>query len=165
MQLDGKGVDQQVADQEHRHRKRQDREQHDQAVDPGAGPIGGQHAQRHRHQDRHQHRERGNRQRGLDALRQQLRHRHLGEDGRAEVALQQLAGPQPELPPQWIVQAQRLAQLGDVVRGSEIPGDQRRRVSGRQVDQQEDDHRHHRHDRHDGEHPPNDVTHSCLAYR
>jgi hypothetical protein len=35
--------------------------------------------------------------------------------------------------------------LIDVVHGRQVAGDERRRVAGRQVDQQEDHHGHHRH--------------------
>ena len=59
-QLDGEGPDQQVAGDEHRHRKAQHREAHHRPIQQPALAPGRQHAQRNRHdqrEDQRQHRQ------------------------------------------------------------------------------------------------------------
>ena len=51
VQLDGEDVDEEVTDHEDRHREAEHRETHDDAVDPGALLVGGEHAERHRDDD------------------------------------------------------------------------------------------------------------------
>ncbi|KAG1254009.1 hypothetical protein G6F65_017216 [Rhizopus arrhizus] len=159
-QLDGKAIDKAVADQEHRHRKRTDRADHHQAVQPAAGVPGRQHAQGYCHQPGEQHREEGDRHGRPHALADQLRYRHLRGHRGAQVAHGDVADPDDELLRQRLVQAQVLPDFLDVLGGRVVAGDHRSRIARRQVDQQEHHDRDDGHDWNDGRDAAQDVFHA-----
>ena len=75
IELDGENVDQQIADDEHRHREAQHRKAHHDAVEPAALPIGGEHAERNGDQrNGDDDREERQRQRRLEPVEDQLGH-------------------------------------------------------------------------------------------
>ena len=80
------------------------------------------------------------RQRRLDALADELHHRLVREDRDAEIALHDGGGPAQELHRQRIVEAEALADAGDLLRARVVAGDDRRRIAGREMQQQEHEH-------------------------
>ena len=96
-QVDGENLDQHIADHEHRHREADHRQSHHEAVDPGAVLPRRDHAERHRDHDGKNDGRQRDRDRRLDALADHLQHRHVGDQGHAEIAMQQLADPGEEL--------------------------------------------------------------------
>ena len=77
----------------------------------------------------------------LDALGDQLVDGLVREDGDAEVASQHAADPAHELHGQGIVEAELLADGVDLHLRRVVAGDDGGGIAGRQVQQQEDEHR------------------------
>jgi hypothetical protein len=74
-----------------------------------------------------------------------------------EVATDQLRDPAAEAHEERLVEPELLADAPDVVAGRGVAGEDRRRVAGREVEQQEDDERDHRHDDDGREQPPDYI--------
>ena len=145
-QLDGKNVDEHVADHEYRERKAQHREAHHAAIDRRAGAPCGEHADRHGERDcddRGENRERDGR---LDALEEQRRHRAIAEDRDAEIALQRAGEPQDELLVKRQIETELAADRLYLLLGRLIARDHAGRIAGRDMQNGE----HHQCD--DGEH-------------
>src|SRR5262249_1408878 len=82
----------------------------------------------------------------------------------AEIAAQDVVDPDAELLPDRLIEAELLANRGDLVRGGVVARDHRRRIAGREPQHQEDEHRHHREDRDDGDEASGDeVEHRGQA--
>ena len=145
-EADRKQTDQQIGQHEHRHRKCEHRETHHEPVSPGAGLRGGYYSDRHRDQHRDDERQQSQRHSRLHALSDQRGHRQIGENRRAEVAVQQPPDPAAELHQERLVQTELRADALDVVGGRNVTGDNRGRIARRQEQQREHEQRDHRHD-------------------
>ena len=155
-ELDREQIDQQVADDEHRHREADHRQHHDGAVDPRRGLPGGEHAERDGDDNCQQERRGGQRYGRLDALRDQLVDGLMREDGDAEIASENPADPAHELHGQRIVEAELLADGVDLHLSGVVADDDRGRVARRQMQQQENEDRDGRHDQHGREQSADD---------
>ena len=113
--------------------------------------VGGDHADRDGDQDCDDQGRRRQGQGRLDPQQDQLRDVLLEEVGLAEIALEEVADPDAELDQQRLVQAEGLADLGDLFRRAVVTGEHRRRIAGRQPQHQEHEDRHHPEDRDGGE--------------
>ena len=122
------------------------------------------HAERHRNQDCQDDGQSGHRNRRLQPLPDELGHRHVREDGNAEIALGKVADPAHELDVHWLIQPEPLPDLHDVGRARIVAGDDRRGIAGGEVEEQEDEDPHHRHHR-DGGHDPTDYVAVHIGYR
>ena len=151
IELDRENVDQQIADDEHRDREAEHGKTHQAAVEQAAGALGGEHAERHRDQHREHDGDDGKRERRLDALGDQLGYRLLEEEALAEIALQAAPGPDEELLENRPVEPELAADLGDLLGGGGIPGDDGGRIAGGEAEHQEHDDRDRRQHRHGGE--------------
>ena len=121
------------------------------------------HAQRDRDQDGEAQRGGGERDGRLHALADQRGDRLVPEHRLAQVAADQRAEPDQELLPQGLVEAERLADLGDVLGRGVVAGDDGGRVAGRQVQEEEDEQRHDRHDRNHRNQASDDIGDHALA--
>ena len=142
----GKQVNQHVTNDEHRNRKPGHRKARQQTVQPTAQTPSGQGAQRHGDQNRENHGAHRQRERGLDALGNQLGHRFIQVIRKTQIALQHAADPNSVLHRNGPVQPELGADLRDVfVRGA-VAGNDCGRVTGGQSQNEKD------HQRHDQQH-------------
>jgi hypothetical protein len=98
---------------------------------------GGDDAERDRDEHGEQDRQRGQRQRRLEALGDERRHVHPEVVRLAEVAGEQLADPDRELDDERPVEAEADADRSDLLGVGGVAGEDRRRISRRQAQQQE----------------------------
>ena len=150
VQADREDVDQYVADDEHGDRETHDRKRREAAVEPAANAPRRQRAERHGDHDREDKRAERERERRLDALRDQLRDGLVLVERIAKVAVQHVRQPDAELRRQWPVQTKLLAHALDVLAGRVVADDHRGRIARSQAQNQEHDDRddqQHRQDR------------------
>jgi hypothetical protein len=101
--------------------------------------------------------------RRLEALRDHCRHRQVGEDRGAEIAVRDLPHPFPEPDQERAVEAEACPDALDVGGRCLIAGDHRGGIARRDVEQAEHEQRHHRHHRDGREEPPEDeVEHGGM---
>ena len=144
-QVDGKDLDQDIADHEHRHREADHRQSHHEAVDPGAVLPCRDDAERHRDGDGKDDGRQRDADRGFDALADHLQHRHIRDQGNAEIAMQQLADPGEELGIERFVQPERGANALELLRRRVVAGQNRGGIARGQPQQQKHEQRHHAH--------------------
>ena len=156
--LHGEEVDQDIGQHEARHGEAQHGKAHDQTVDQLARLPRRQHAdgngQRHRHEQGRERQRHGR----LETLGDEARHRQVGEDRDAHVALQELRRPDEELLDHRTVEAELGADGRDRLGRGVLAGDDRRRIARREPQQKEHEQRHHRHDGQRGEQAADDVS-------
>ena len=81
----------------------------------------------------------------------------MGEDRRAEVALEELADPGAELHQEGPVEAELAVDAGDVLRRRVVAGDDGGGVARRHVEEGEDEEGHHPHDGDGGQETADEV--------
>ena len=158
IELERKHIGEQVTHDENRHREAEHRKRHDGAIDQGIRSPCRYYADRYGDADGKRQGHRHQRQRRLRALRDQRGDREVGEDRRAEIAVKDLPEPFTEPDQKRPVEPEAHADARDVVRGSLVARDHRRRVAGRDVEQAEHEQRHHHHHRDGGHDAPDDVA-------
>ena len=98
------------------------------------------------------------RDRRLDALADHLQHRHVGDQGHAEIALQQLADPGEELGVERLVQAERGADALELFGRRIVAGQDRGGIARRQPQQQKHEQRHHAHHGNGGQNAAKQIS-------
>ena len=142
LQLNGKDVDQHIANHKHRHRKARHRKPREQVIEPAAHAPSGDRAQRNGYQHSEHHGASGQGHRGFDALRDQFGNRSIEIKRVAQVALHHLTQPDHELRDDGLGQAQLLTDAIDVFVGGVVTRNHGGRIPGREPQDQKHDHRH-----------------------
>src|SRR5262249_13556779 len=130
---------------------------HDGAIDEGALPPRGQHAERDGDADADDHREQRQRDRRLRTLADQRRHRQARIDRGTEIAAYDAAEPDRDLRGERLVEPELGADLRDVLGRRVVARDDDRRVAGCNVQQREDRDGHHAHDGNGGHQSARDL--------
>ena len=157
-QVDREDLDQHVADHEYRDGEAHHRQSHHEAIDPGAVFPGRDHAERHRDQDGKDDGRDRDRDRRLDALADHFQHRHVGNQGHAEIAMQELADPGEELGVERFVEAERGADAFKLLGGRVVARQDRGGIARRQPQQQKHEQRHHAHHGNGGKHAAKQIS-------
>ena len=147
--LHGEKEDQEIADHEDRDGKAEHGEGHHQPVRPRADAGSGDNAHDEGERDGDDQRRAGEGDGRLGTLADQRHHRVAPVHGVAEVAAQQRPGPNEELAPQRLVEAELGADLGDDLGRRVLAGHDGCGIAGGEAQQQEDENGD---DRHDGNH-------------
>ena len=104
------------------------------------------------------------RDRRLDAPADHRQHRHVRDQGDAEIALQQLADPGEELGVERLVQAERDADALELFGRRIVAGQDRGGIARRQPQQQKHEQRHHAHHGNGGQHAAKQISeHRCPS--
>ena len=91
-------------------------------------------------------------------------HRHVGDQGHAEIALQQLADPGEELGVERLVQPERGADALELFGRRIVAGQDRGGIARRQPQQQKHEQRHHAHDGNGGQNAAKQISeHRCPS--
>jgi len=149
--LEREEISQQIADHEHRRGEAEHRQHHHQPVDPRALLPRRQHAHRDRHDQRQHHGQHHERKRRLQALRDHVRDRQVGEDRGAQVAVQYVPQPVAEAHQERPVEPERRTDAVDIRGRRLVPRNDRRRVTGREIEQAEHEEGNGQHHRDGGE--------------
>jgi hypothetical protein len=155
---DREAENEQIGEHEGGQREAEHRQHHDRAIDPGANLPGGNDSQGNGKAQSDDEGHERQRRRGLEPLSDKLRHRQIGENGDAEIAMQHAPGPGAEAQEEWLVEAELPMDARDVVSGRQIAGDRRRRISRRDVEERENEERHERHDEDRGNEAADDIS-------
>ena len=158
LELEREDIGQHITDDEDGHGEAEDGEAHDAAIDPASGLPGGEDADRHGDEDGKEQREHHERERRLEALTDELRHRHSREHRRAEIPLQDTPRPFAEAFQERAIEPERRSDSLDVFRRRLIAGDDDGGIARRDVEQAEDEQGNDPHDRDRRYDAPNDEA-------
>ncbi len=111
----------------------------DHLVEPAALVDRGQQAEGEREDRREHHRVDGEADRDRHPAEHHVAHWLVVDERRAHIALHQPGHEEPVLFGQWLVQAELVVQLGDVLRGPPVAQQHGCRVAGQEVHHAEDD--------------------------
>ena len=129
-EADRENEDQHQGEPEVRQGQAQKGDRHHRAVDPAVLADSGEHASGDSHDHRHRDRIGGESEGDRQAVEDRLDHRPVEREGAAEIALEQIAVPDPDLDQPGAVQAELGPNDGDLGRPGRRPGDHMRRVAG-----------------------------------
>ncbi len=156
-QLQREHIGEDISDNKDRKREAEHGECHDGAVHPASRLPRRHHAERYCDNNGQDERNRHQRERRLDALRDQRGDRQAGENRGTEVAVQDVPEPSAELYQKRPVEAEALANTLDVGGACLVARNDRRRIARCDVEQTEDEQRDDRHDRNGRENAPEDI--------
>ena len=140
-QVDREEDDHQQAEIEIRQRNADHGEQHRHLIHPGVLPQRRDDAADQSDQQRDHQRIGRQRQRHRQAQHRGVHHRLAQQQRTAEIAVQQARVPAPELRQQRLIEAEIMADVGDLLRRGGQPGDRRRGIAGDQMDHGKGDQR------------------------
>ena len=103
--------------------------------------------------------------RGLDALSDHLHDREVGDQGRSEIAVQQLVHPGDELHDQRLVETERGADALQLFRGRIVAGENCGGIAGGEAEQEKHEQRDDAHHRHRGEDLANEISEQVGSVR
>jgi hypothetical protein len=103
------------------------------------------------------------RERRLESLADQLRHRQVREDGDPQITTQHAPEPAAEAPQERLVEPELVMDARNILGRRDVTGDHRGGIARGDVEQREDEDRDHPHDRDGREKTANDIGEHSLG--